>query len=139
MVKREQLTTGRTEVVNTLQPWPRARTSVRDSGPGLVSDEVREEVGEHAEQRETTDAVTGEHPGSAAFVGTCGGSRGLLRRSNDRGPIFHAKNLQRKDRGASTGYASRLPSDVAGQDLCAILPRFYAGGMKKCDWGHVDL
>lgn len=81
-----------------------------------MSDEVREEVGEHSEQRETADAVTSEHPGSAAFVWACGGSRGLLRRRNDRGPIFHAKTSGRKDRGASTRYASRLPGDMVGQD-----------------------
>ena len=103
--------------MNTLQTLPRARTPVRDSGPGLVSDEVREEVGEYSEQRKTADAVAGEHPGSAAFVRMCGGCRGLLGRVNDRGPIFHAKTSRRKDRGASTGYASRLPGNVAGQNL----------------------
>ncbi len=36
--------------------------------PGLVSDEVREEVRQYPEQREATNAVSSQYPCSAAFV-----------------------------------------------------------------------
>ena len=47
---------------------PRTRTPVRQRDRGLVGDEVREKVGENAEQRQSADAVTGKNPGSAALV-----------------------------------------------------------------------
>ena len=55
-----------------------------------MSEVFREKVGENPEQRQTTDAVASENPCSTAFM-LSGGSRGLLGRRNDRGPIFHAK------------------------------------------------
>ena len=116
----ERIKSGRTV---TLHQLPRARTPVRHRRAGLVSDEVREKVSENSEQGQTADAVAGEYPGSAAFMmpnGGCAG-RGLLGRGNDRGPIFHAKNLRRKDRGASTlcvTPASRLgETGLSGRDF----------------------
>lgn len=87
----------------TLHRLPRARTLVRDCRAGLAGDEVREEVSDHSEQRQAGNAIGGENPGAAAFV-LCGGGLGLRswNRRDDRGPIFHAKNLQRKNRGART-------------------------------------
>jgi hypothetical protein len=71
-----------------------------------MRDEVRKEVSQNSEQRQTADAVAGKNPCSAAFMLPDGGSggRGLVTtgRRDDRGPIFHARSLQRKDRGAST-------------------------------------
>ena len=36
--------------------------------PGLMSDEVREKVGQYSEQRQAGDPVGGENPRSAAFM-----------------------------------------------------------------------
>jgi len=70
-----------------------------------MSDEVGEKVGQNSEQGQTADAVAGKNPGAAAFMmpnGGCGRWRLLTTRRDNRGPIFHAKNLPRKDRGART-------------------------------------
>jgi hypothetical protein len=103
-----------------------------------MRDEVREEVSKNPEQRQTRDTVGRENPRSAAFVfpnGGCG-SRGLLRRRNDRGPIFHAKTSDGKI-VAQVRYASRLLRFVAKQDyLARILLPIQAGGGEKCDQNH---
>ena len=117
---------------------PRARTPVRQRGPGLMRDEVREEVSQNSEQRETRNTVGCQNPRSAAFMlpDGRGGSRGLLRRRDDRGPIFHAKTSSGKI-VAQVRYASRLPRVMARQDyLSGILPRIYAGRREKCDLNH---
>src|SRR5258708_7384140 len=69
-----------------------------------MRDEVREKVGQNSKQRESRNTVSRENPSSAAFMVPDGGSRRRTRisRSDDWGPIFHAKCLRRKDRGAST-------------------------------------
>jgi hypothetical protein len=67
--------------------------------------------------------------------GRCG-SRGLIRRRDDRGPIFHAKNLQRKDRGASTLCVTAACVVAKQHYLSGILPRIHAGGREKCDQNH---
>ncbi len=119
---------------------PRARTPVRQPGPGLVRDEVREEVSQNSEQRQTRDAVRRQNPRSTAFMfpDGRGGRRGLVinRRRNDRGPIFHAKTSSGKI-VAQVRYASRLPRVMARQDyLGRILPRIHAVGRENCDWNH---
>src|ERR1041385_3674106 len=103
--------------------FPRTRTPARYCDPGLMSEEVRDEVRQNSEQCEATNAVAGENPGSAAFLVPDSGSsgRGLLCGRDDRGPIFHAKTSRRKDRGAIQ-YASRLPRVWARQDYH---PKFY--------------
>jgi len=60
-----------------------------------MRDELRKKVGENAKQRQANDAVAGENPRSSAFMLPDAGGRGLfrIRRWDDRGPIFHAKNL----------------------------------------------
>jgi hypothetical protein len=58
-----------------------------------MRDEVREKVSQNAEQSQTANAVAGKNPRSAAFMMMLVSSRGLLGRRDDRGPIFHAKNL----------------------------------------------
>jgi hypothetical protein len=119
----------------TLRLFPRARTSVRHARPGLVGDEVREEVGQNAEQRQATNAVGGENPCSAAFMMMKFGSRrGLLGvgRRNAWGPIFHAKNLLTERSWRNVQYASRLPRVMGRQDyLRVILPRFQGVGEGK--------
>jgi len=69
-----------------------------------MSYKVREKVGQDSEQRESRNAVSRQNPSSAAFMVSGSGSRGRtgISRIDDRGPIFHAKCLRRKDRGAST-------------------------------------
>ncbi len=118
---------------------PRARTPVRQPGPGLMSDEVREEVSQNSEERQTRDAVRCQNPRSTAFMfpDGRGGSRGLVTsRRNDRGPIFHAKTSSGKI-VAQVRYASRLPRIMARQDyLGRILPRIHAVGRENCDWNH---
>jgi hypothetical protein len=117
---------------------PRARAPVRQPGPGLMSDEVREEVSQNSEQRQTRNTVGGQNPRSTAFKfpDGRGGSRGLVCRGNDRGPIFHAKTSSGKI-VAQVRYASRLPRVVARQDyLSGILPRIYQGRREKCDLNH---
>jgi hypothetical protein len=103
-----------------------------------MRDEVREEVRQNSEQRQTRDAVGRQNPCSAAFMlpdGT-GGSRGLLRRRDDRGPIFHAKTSSGKI-VAQVRYASRLLRVAAKQHyLSGILPRIHAGKREKCDRNH---
>ncbi len=103
-----------------------------------MRDEVREEVSQNSEQRQTRDTVGCQNPRSAPFMlpDGGGGSRGLLRRRNDRGPIFHAKTSSGKI-VAQVRYASRLPRFLAGQDyLGRILRRILAGRREKCDQNH---
>ena len=120
---------------------PRARTPVRQRGPGLMRDEVREEVSQNSEQLETRNTVGCQNPRSAAFMmphRRSSRSRGLLviRSRDDRGPIFHAKTSSGKI-VAQVRYASRLPRVMARQDyLSGILPRIYAGRREKCDLNH---
>jgi hypothetical protein len=95
-----------------------------------MRDEVREEVSQNSEQRQTRDAVGCQNPRSTAFMlpEGGGGGRGLLRRINDRGPIFHAKTSSGKI-VAQVRYASRLPRFMARQDyLEGILRRIDAAG-----------
>jgi hypothetical protein len=112
-----------------------ARSSTR---AGLVSYEVREKVGQNSKQRESRNAVSRKNPSSAAFMVPDSGSRrrtGIIR-SNDWGPIFHAKCLRRKDRGAITLCVTPAPASWRGQDyLSGILPRIGAGGLEKCNPG----
>jgi hypothetical protein len=101
--------------------------------PGLVRDEVREEIRENAKQRQTANAVCGQNPGSAAFM-MFGGSRGLLGvgRRDDRGPIFHAKKPPDGKIVAQVLYASRLPRVMGRQDyLGGILLRIQGVWEKK--------
>jgi hypothetical protein len=118
----------KTDCLATLTVGPRARTLVRQRQAGLVSDEVREEVRQHAEQRETTNAISCENPGSAAFMMFEGWvrGRGLLNGWNHGGPIFHAHYLRTERSWRKLHYASRLPRVVAGQGyLRGILPPFF--------------
>src|SRR5579864_1290258 len=114
--------------MRTLFLFPRTRTPARYGDPGLVSEKVRDEVSQNSEQREATNAVAGENPGSAAFLVPDSGSggRGLLRGSDDRGPIFHAKTSRRKDRGAITVCVT--PASRLGETGLSpqILPPIYA-------------
>jgi|SRR5579872_3764125 len=109
--------------VTTPVLFPRTRTPARYRDPGLVSEEVRDEVGQNSEQREATNAVAGENPSSAAFLVPDGGSggRGLLRGRDDRGPIFHAKTSRRKDRGAIRVCVT--PASRLGET--GLSPKFY--------------
>jgi hypothetical protein len=58
-----------------------------------MSDEVREEVRQDAEQGQSADAIRGQNPSSAAFIVFACDGGGLLGGRNGWGPIFHA-NLQ---------------------------------------------
>jgi len=101
-----------------------------------MSEVFREKVGENPEQRQTTDAVASENPCSTAFM-LSGGSRGLLGRRNDRGPIFHAKKPP-TERSWRT-YVMRHACLATGRRRTiwtAILPRIGALGREKCDHNH---
>ena len=135
---REQMRNRWKEGKVHTHPIPRARTPVRQRGPGLMSDEVREEVGQNSEQGQTADAVAGENPGSAAFMmsngrGGCGGL--LTTRRDNRGPIFHAKTSRRKDRGARTLCVTPRPASWRGK---VIYAGFYSRfGMRSKKYSRI--
>ena len=101
-----------------------------------MGDEVREKVGQNPEQRQATNAVAGQNPRSAAFMLPGSGSRGLLSRRDDRGPIFHAKPPDGKIVAQHVMRHACLALR-AGQDYRdTILSRFAAVAREKCDYNH---